>query len=138
MVCIYCSAKTRISNSRRQLRSNNVWRRRNCTRCGAIFSTSEQVDYEKSIVVQSTDGRLSPFLRDKLFASIYRSCQHRPSCLTDTVGLTATVTARVWRLSQHGKLESIVLARTTLEVLTRFDRAAAVSYAAFHSDTASS
>lgn len=134
MVCIYCGSPTSVTNSRPQKRSNSVWRRRQCSTCGSIFSTEEHVDYEKSIVVQSADGALRPFLRDKLFTSIYRSCHHRQSALEDAIGLTDTVITKIWKLSQNGQLQAGLVARTVYEVLSRFDRPAAVSYQAFHAD----
>jgi transcriptional repressor NrdR len=134
MVCIYCSAETRVTNSRLQKRSNSVWRRRHCEACGSIFSTEEHVDYEKSIVVQSSKGSFSPFLRDKLFTSIYRSLQHRSTALEDAIGITDTVIERVWKRVEGGKLEAVILATATQETLQRFDKAAAISYQAFHAD----
>lgn len=134
MVCIYCASDTEVTNSRPQKRSNSVWRRRQCKACGSIFSTEEHVDYEKSIVVQSTDRALSPFLRDKLFASIYRSCQHRPSALEDTIGLTHTVITKLWKLSENGRLSAKTIAQTTYQTLKNFDQPAAISYQAFHTD----
>lgn len=135
MVCIHCASKTEVINSRSQKRSNSVWRRRHCKACGSVFSTEEHVDFEKSIVVQSSDGILSPFLRDKLFTSIYRSCQHRPTALQDTIGLTHTVIAKLWKLTESGQLTAATIASTTYQILKRFDQPAAVSYQAFHTDS---
>lgn len=134
MVCIYCASETEVTNSRPQVRSNSVWRRRQCKACGSIFSTAEHVDYEKSIVVQSPGGAQSPFLRDKLFASIYRSCQHRATALEDTIGLTHTVITKIWKLAENGELQAATIAQTTYQTLKNFDQPAAVSYRAFHSD----
>lgn len=134
MVCTYCSSPTQVTNSRLQKRSNSVWRRRKCTTCGAVFSTSEHVDYEKTWVVQYSNGRLSPFLRDKLFTSIYKSCQHRPSALDDAIGLTHTVISAVHKDTREGALKTQDLAKAALKVLKRFDQPAAVSYQAFHAD----
>jgi transcriptional repressor NrdR len=134
MVCTYCSSETQVTNSRLQKRSNSVWRRRKCIACGAIFSTSEHVDYEKTWVVQYPDRPLSPFLRDKLFTSIYKSVQHRPSSLNDAIGLTSTVISAVHIDVKDGSLPSQDLAKATLKVLHRFDKPASISYQAFHSD----
>jgi transcriptional repressor NrdR len=125
-----------VINSRLQKRSNSTWRRRRCIVCGSIFSTEEHVDYEKSVVVQSDDGSFYPFLRDKLFASIYRSLQHRPSSLEDTIGITDTVINKLWKLSDSGTLTAAVIAITTLDTLKRFDQPAAISYKAFHPNLA--
>ncbi len=134
MVCVYCASKTEVTNSRPQKRSNSVWRRRQCKTCGSIFSTEEHVDYEKSIVVQSADGSVHPFLRDKLFASIFRSCQHRPNALQDTIGLTHTVITKLWKLTENGQLKAATIAAVIYQSLKNFDQPAAISYQAFHAD----
>jgi transcriptional repressor NrdR len=134
MVCTYCGSETQVINSRHQKRGNNVWRRRKCTVCGAVFSTSEQIDYEKTWAVQSKDGRISPFLRDKLFISIHKSVQHRPAALQDAIGLTSTVINAVAHKVTNGAVRTEDIAEITLLTLRRFDQPAAISYQAFHTD----
>ena len=102
--------------------------------CGAIFSTSEQVDYEKSWIVQFADGGQMPFLRDKLFVSLYKSLGHRPTAATDAIGLTATVIGNVQKIVQDGSVTTTAISTLSLEVLQRFDKAAAVAYQAYHAD----
>lgn len=137
MVCIYCGSGTYVTNTRLQKRSNNVWRRRTCVKCGAVFSTGEQADYEKSWVVQyggSKSNSLAPFLRDKLFISIHKSVQHRPTALQDAIGLTDTVINHVAHEIRDGGLRSEIIALETFKTLQRFDKPAAISYQAFHTD----
>lgn len=134
MVCTYCGAETNVINSRPGRRSNSVWRRRKCRVCGAIFSTREQADYEKTWVVQYTGGKFAPFLRDKLFISIHKSVQHRPSSLEDAVALTNTVINAIARKVENGSISTQDIAQTACQVLKRFDQPAAISYQAFHTD----
>ena len=134
MVCIYCSSETQVINSRLQKRNNSVWRRRKCISCDAVYSTTETADYEKTWVVQYRGGSLAPFVRDKLFISIYKSCQHRPSALEDAVGLTSTVIAALRKNIQDGGLDASQVAKAAHEVLGRFDQPAAISYQAYHAD----
>lgn len=131
MVCPYCSHDTRVTNSRPQLRTNSIWRRRLCTGCGAIFTSTEHIDLEKSVMVE-VNGRLQPFLRDKLFASIYDSLRHRKSALSDATALTDTVIAKVLGLISDGRIEGTVITQQASAILKRFDQAAAVHYAAYH------
>lgn len=134
MVCTYCGYDTNVSNSRHQRRSNTVWRRRKCQACGAVFSTIERADYEKSWIVEQPNGTLAPFLRDKLFVSVYNSCRHRPTALSDSIALTNTIISVAQKGIENGTLSVRVLASIVLTVLKRFDEPAAVSYRAFHSD----
>ena len=132
MVCTYCGSKTHIVNSRHQKRANNVWRRRACRTCGALFTTIEQVDYEKSWVVQYPDGRSEPFIRDKLLISLHKSLQHRPAALTDSLALTATVMAALGGIIHHGTVTDTAIATLVHQTLQRFDSAAATMYGAYH------
>jgi transcriptional regulator NrdR family protein len=134
MVCIYCAAPTRISNSRLQIYPNNVWRRRKCTSCRRIVTTIEQIDFQKTWLVVYTDRTESPFLRDKLLLSLHKSCQHRPSALPDAADLTATVIGRLRIAAVDGTLTATAIATVCHETLRRFDKAAATMYQAYHAD----
>lgn len=131
MVCIYCKLSTEVVNSRPQKRLNRVWRRRHCTHCGAVFSTIEDAERSTSLVVRS-NGRFQPFVRDTLFVSIYESCKHRKTAVTDAGALTDTILSRLPEILTAGAVEKVHLAALTLEVLQKFDALASSHYAAFH------
>ena len=132
MVCIQCGENTQVTNSRLQRRNNHIWRRRRCTRCGSVFTTSEVPDYGKAWRVHSPSGRLTAFSRDKLLLSLYDSCQHRSSALEDASGLAETVIRKLQGSVKDGIIESKVIVQTTLVALNRFDKAAGVRYDALH------
>lgn len=136
MVCIYCGNKTDVINSRPQKRHNKVWRRRRCTACGAVFSSAEAATLSESLMVASKASKtaLHPFLRDKLFLSVYNSCQHRPTAVADATALSDTILGQLPAISQNGLVDRTALKERTLQVLERFDSVAAVHYAAFHKD----
>lgn len=134
MLCTYCQQKTQVINSRNQKNRNNVWRRRQCIACKKVVTTIEYLDHEKSWVVQYTAKNSQPFMRDKLFISIYKSIQHRPSALQDALGLTATVMAAIKKSLHEGSIDRSALASQVYTTLHHFDKPAAVHYAAFHSD----
>lgn len=73
-----------------------------------------------------------PFMRDKLFVSILKSCQHRSSALQDAGGLTDTILAQVLHTADNGVVLPNRIAEAAHKVLERFDHAAAVQYAAYH------
>lgn len=132
MVCIYCTGATQVINSRQQRQYNNIWRRRQCVSCKAIFTTHEQADLAAGLMVKAgASPRPQPFLRDKLFLSIHASCQHRADALQEAAELTRTVIAKLQ--ARPGALISpseITHAATT--VLHRFDPVAATFYKAYH------
>jgi transcriptional regulator NrdR family protein len=132
MVCIHCGGKTGVTNSRHQKRHNRVWRRRVCGDCQAVFTTEETVAYQGAWLVQNKTGRLEPFSRDKLFLSLYRSCEHRETVLADVGALTDTIIDKLAVQVVNGGLDSRVISATAQVALNRFDDAASVSYQAYH------
>ncbi len=132
MVCIYCGDKTHVTNSRPQRRSNQVWRRRQCISCKAIFSTQEAANYMAAWSVRAVSDILEPFNRDKLFLSLYKSCQHRQSAVADARALTDTITSKLLPQVRNGSLGDKTITQTALVALSRFDKAAATHYQAFH------
>jgi len=132
MVCIQCGQKTQIINSRPQLRTNSTWRRRKCLHCASIFSTQESTDYGAIWAVRDTGGHISPFSRDKLFLSLYKSCQHRSTALTDAGALTDTVIKKLLKTAADGQLTAKQIQQAAQVALNRFDSAASVQYAAYH------
>jgi transcriptional regulator NrdR family protein len=97
-----------------------------------VFTSREEADYSGGLAVRDEDGKLSPFLRDKLFLSIYSSLQHRKAALQDSIALTDTVISRLLAQSQHSVLDDQSIRNTAYLVLVRFDKVAAVHYDAFH------
>lgn len=132
MVCIYCASSTNVVNSRLQKKTNQVWRRRQCTTCSSIFTTHENVDLSTAIMVGDTEKSLKPFSRDKLFISIYDSLRHRKSALSDAEALTATIIAKLRSVLQDGTLTNDQLVAISKETLERFDKTAATVYGAYH------
>jgi transcriptional repressor NrdR len=131
MVCVHCRSDTQVINSRLQKKANQVWRRRKCGTCGAIFSSREVAQYELVWLVRSNKA-LQPFNRDKLLLSIYASCQHRPSALADASALTETVMNKLLFTAANGILEAPAIVQIIQVALNRFDKAASVHYQAFH------
>jgi transcriptional repressor NrdR len=122
-----------VVNSRLQKRSNFIWRRRKCIKCGAIFTTVESPDYLTPWRVRSIKGKLSPFSRDKLFLSVYNSCQHRKHATQDAALLTdGLIKGLVSDKATDGVIEDKLIKRNVLVVLNRFDKVASTHYLAFH------
>lgn len=132
MVCIYCGSPTQVTNSRPQKRLNQVWRRRACTQCGAIFTTNETADLATSLVVQAGGGSVQPFHRDQLFVSILRAVGHRQAPVNDAGALTATITAKLLHGTKTAAITRQNIITVVLQTLKHFDSAAAVQYAAYH------
>lgn len=103
--------------------------------CGALFTTLEQTDLSKALVIQTADGQLTPFDRDKLFLSIYRSCEHRDQAVSDAAGLTHIIIGNILQDLKGGTLRTSAVADAALQALKRFDATAATIYTAFYKRT---
>jgi transcriptional repressor NrdR len=141
MVCIYCSGDTQVINSRLQRRANQVWRRRHCLKCKSVFTSSEGVDLSKSLSFRTSQNTsvsnkpvtvIEPFQRDILFASILDSCKHREAAVSDATALTGTILGRLRPYMKAAVIDREAVIKVTRETLKRFDKAAAVQYAAYH------
>lgn len=131
MECIYCRSETKVSNSRPQKRTNQIWRRRQCLGCGATFTTEEAVVPSKSILVRKMTD-VEPFQRDKLLLSLYDSLRHRKTALADATALADTVWSRTLPLVQEATIQRDDIVREAHAVLKRFDKPAATAYRVFH------
>ncbi len=133
MVCIYCGYDTTVANSRVQKLSNNVWRRRKCRSCGAIFTSIEKPHYPANIVIFSEDGSLTPFLPEKLFLSVYGCLRHRQNPIEDAKNICDTITRKIFANGvADGKVKKAELRNIIKVTLNRFDKTAMVHYQAFH------
>ena len=133
MVCIYCGNKAEVTNSRLQRKSNAVWRRRRCTVCHAVFTSTERIAYESSLAVGYGTSHITPFARDLLFLSIYDACKHRKTGVADASAITETVLGKLLQLNtQDGVIPRDALVTIVSETLKRFDTAASVHYLAYH------
>jgi transcriptional regulator NrdR family protein len=134
MVCLYCGSNLAVSNSRPQKSRNQVWRRRPCSACKAVFTSTEALDLSQALTVEHEpqNGELQPFDRDRLFISLYESLRHRPSSSLDARGLADTVTAHIIKTNVRGRIQARTIRDVALDTLQHFDKAAASHYAAFH------
>lgn len=130
MFCVYCGNKTQVNNTRLQRRKNSTWRRRECLACKNTITSIESCDLSRSITVLNK-GHKSPFERDKLFISIYKSLQHRADAQRDATAICDTVINKLEFLPTK-PIPSISIVTATYQVLKRFDAAAATHYKAFH------
>lgn len=132
MVCIYCGGKTHVTNSRLQKRLNRTWRRRECMDCHAIFTTEEAAELSTSLSVRSNDGKIQPFSRDKLFASVLQAVGHRKTHVEDAGALTDTIIAKLLHSTTQAAVRPAEIIIIATETLSRFDTAASVQYQAYH------
>jgi transcriptional regulator NrdR family protein len=79
-----------------------------------------------------TSGSYSPFSSNKLRMSLYRSCQHRQTALSDVAALTETIIQKLQPKFKDGRINNKTITQVSQVALNRFDRAASVHYEANH------
>ena len=76
MRCPHCgNPESRVTDSRDN--GNEIRRRRECSECGARFTTYERVQHA-ALMVEKRDGRREEFSREKISRSIRLACVKRP------------------------------------------------------------
>ena len=130
MVCLYCHSKTRVTNSRHQKRSNQVWRRRQCQACRAVFTSHEAIDLSSALLVGS--GRSTPFISDMLFAEVLLALQDRKDCYLAAREVTSTVIRELLKLPDKPRIEPKQISQAAAKVLKRLDKRAYLRYMAEH------
>lgn len=131
MVCVYCGNETQVTNSRHQKRNNQVWRRRRCLKCRAVFTTIESTDYANALRVQ--DGSdFKPFLADLLYTEVLLALSDRKQAYIDAREVTATIIKALLQHKSSPLFSANEISQVTAGVLKRFDKQAWHRYAAEH------
>lgn len=131
MVCVYCGSDTKVTNSRLQKRNNQVWRRRECLACHAVFTTHESVELESALAVDKS-GQNQPFLPDLLLKELMLALSHRKDVYTASREVLATIVRQLLALPQKPLYKPADISKVTSEVLKHFDRQAHLRYVAEH------
>ncbi|MEP0766415.1 MAG: transcriptional repressor NrdR [Fimbriimonadia bacterium] len=78
MKCPYCGHDDdHVLDSRPVREGSAIRRRRECLGCGRRFTTFEEIE-EKRLMVIKRDGRREPYCRDKLLRGMEVACRKRP------------------------------------------------------------
>lgn len=128
MVCIYCGAKTKVTNSRLQKRANSVWRRRECLSCSAIWTSVEAPEARSAFRVLK-DESMHDFEPETLMISLYEALRHRKTAVTDAAALSQTVIQQLYKKRQ-AVFTTREIKTAALAVLQHFDPTAAAVYQA--------
>jgi transcriptional repressor NrdR len=131
MVCVYCGHETRVANSRLQKRNNQIWRRRVCVTCKAVFTTHEATDLSRSLLVDSR-GSTGPFLPDMLYTEVLLALQDRKDCYMAAREVTNTVIKKLLALPSNPLFIPSDISREAGAVIGRLDRQAHLRYVSEH------
>ena len=131
MRCPDCDATdNRVVDTRASRGGRAVRRRRECTVCGARFTTYEYVE-ERPIQVLKRSGNVEDFDRAKLLNSVRMACAKRPVSASSMEALVDEIEDAV---SRYAGLEvpSVKLGELVMERLRQLDRVAYVRFASVY------
>ena len=131
MRCPECDAtENRVVDTRASRGGRAVRRRRECTVCGARFTTYEYVE-ERPIQVLKRSGAIEDFDRTKLLRSVKVACAKRPVSAHDMEALIDAIEDEFSR--QAGvEIPSVKLGSLVMGRLSPLDRVAYVRYASVY------
>lgn len=131
MICINCfHVKTNVGNSRPHKNQPAVWRRRNCSKCGVVFTSYERPALDSQPILRH-DSTSVPFNIGKLIISIGKSFQHnKASADHHSFALAQTIETKLLMRQKSISVDDITA--VTHQTLKQFDPIAAMQYAAQH------
>ena len=118
-------------NSRGQKRSNQVWRRRRCLSCKAVFTSHEAIDYSSALLVSRPKGT-EPFIEDLLYNDILKALKGRRDRLSAAREVTSTVIKALLKQPEKPLYEPQKISRLAGGVLSRLDRQAYLRFVSEH------
>ena len=131
MRCPFCGSEdSQVKDSRPTDDNSAIRRRRQCTNCGARFTTFERVQLRELVVVKS-NGQREPFDREKLLRSMQISLRKRP---VDQDRLERVVNGIVRRLESSGENEipTTHIGEAVMDALATLDKVAYVRFASVY------
>jgi len=129
--CPECDAtENRVVDTRASRGGRAVRRRRECTVCGARFTTYEYVE-ERPIQVLKRSGAIDDFDREKLLRSVKVACAKRPVSASQMEALVDDIEDEFSR-EAGVEVPSIRLGALVMERLSPLDRVAYVRFASVY------
>jgi transcriptional repressor NrdR len=129
-----CPKCARVDDKVVDSRSNRdgllIRRRRECLKCGARFTTYEEIFREK-LRVKKRDGQYEEFDRRKLLAGIEKACEKRPVS-TEKIELLAERVVAELEDEFGREVPSMKIGERVMEHLRKLDEVAYVRFASVY------
>ena len=96
MKCPGCGySESKVIDSRQNIESNNIRRRRECMACQKRFTTFEVVESLQTIVIKK-NGSKQVFDRQKLLSGLLKACEKRPVPITRIDALVSSIERTIY------------------------------------------
>jgi transcriptional repressor NrdR len=129
--CPYCGhPEDRVLDSRPIRDGEAIKRRRECLACGRRFTTFEEIEELKLMVVKN-DGRREPFDRNKVLRGMQVACEKRPISI-DALEEIANDIEQVLINRGEREVKSSEIGELVMERLKQLDQVAYVRFASVY------
>lgn len=133
MRCPFCAHDdTQVKDSRPTEDNASIRRRRQCSSCGARFTTFERVQLREVVVVKSGERR-EPFERSKLEQSVALACRKRSIDQERLDQLISGIQRQV-ETSGEAEVPSSHIGELVMEGLRQIDSVAYIRFASVYRD----
>jgi transcriptional repressor NrdR len=133
MRCPFCGhLEDRVLDSRTSREGLSVKRRRECAGCLRRFTTYEQIE-ELRVVVVKKDGRREPFDRAKIMRGMQLACLKRPVSADTLEQITDAIERAIYDLGQR-EVPSRLIGEHVVEAMRGLDPVAYVRFASVYRD----
>lgn len=133
MRCPFCAHDdSQVKDSRPTEDGTSIRRRRQCSSCGARFTTFERVQLREVVVVKSGDRR-EPFERSKLEQSVALACRKRGIDQERLDQLISGIQRQV-ETSGEAEVASTRIGELVMEGLRQIDSVAYIRFASVYRD----
>jgi len=133
MRCPFCAHDdTQVKDSRPTEDNASIRRRRQCSSCGARFTTFERVQLREVVVVKSGDRR-EPFERSKLEHSVALACRKR-NITQERIDQLISGIQRQVETSGEAEVPSAHIGELVMEGLRQIDSVAYIRFASVYRD----
>jgi transcriptional repressor NrdR len=133
MRCPFCAHEdSQVKDSRPTEDNTSIRRRRQCSSCGARFTTFERVQLREIIVVKSSGGR-EGFDRAKIEQSVALACRKRGITADQIDRLVSGVQRQVETLGD-GEVASMTIGEMVMAGLRQIDSVAYIRFASVYRD----
>jgi len=133
MKCPYCEGnEDKVIDSRPTYDGKAIRRRRECLSCHKRFTTFEQLE-ERRVMVVKKDGRREPFNRDKILQGLILACRKRPVPIQDLEEIASEIEREI--ASQlEPEVSTTDIGRIVMNKLLHIDPVAYVRFASVYQE----
>lgn len=133
MKCSFCGhLESKVVDSRQSDDGMKIRRRRECLKCGARFTTYEEIETIPLMVIKRDKSR-EPFDRNKLLNRLLRACAKRPVSLATLENLITEI-ENTFANQMVKEVRSTEIGSLVLKKLQAVDEVAYIRFASVYKD----